>query len=229
MRITDIRPQEDIPRLLEDIAQARLGLQYSGYWRHTLKDGRLIDVEVTSHTLLFRGRQSELVVIRDVTKEKEAEEALKQAEKKYRSIFEEAIVGIFQSTPDGRLVSANPAMAQLYGYDSAEEMLTTITNDAWFGPTSAPYQHFEQASMRAIEEGRYLVRSANTGISGIVDPYGRVLQRSRIFERTVMSGEVRMLDAVTIYGRIGDACAYACAALTLAALLAGLSTRTRTH
>ena len=58
------------------------------------------------------------------------------------------------------------------------ELLTTITNDAWFGPTSAPYQHFEQASMRAIEKGRYLVRSANTGISGIVDPYGRVLART---------------------------------------------------
>ena len=58
------------------------------------------------------------------------------------------------------------------------ELLTTITNDAWFGATSAPYQHFEQASMRAIEEGRYLVRSANTGISGIVDPYGRVLART---------------------------------------------------
>ena len=58
------------------------------------------------------------------------------------------------------------------------ELLTTITNDAWFGRTSAPYQHFAQASMRAIEEGRYLVRSANTGISGIVDPYGRVLARS---------------------------------------------------
>ena len=59
------------------------------------------------------------------------------------------------------------------------ELLTTITNDAWFGPTSAPYQHFAQASMRAIEEGRYLVRSANTGISGIVDPYGRVLAAQR--------------------------------------------------
>ena len=52
---------------------------------------------------------------------------------------------------------------------SGSELLTTITNDAWFGPSSAPSQHFEQASMRAIEEGRYLVRSANTGISGIVD------------------------------------------------------------
>jgi len=112
---------------------------------------------------------------------------------------------------------------------AGSRLLTTITNDAWYGYSSAPYQHFLQASMRAIEEGRYLARAANTGISGIVDPYGRVVQRSRIFERTVMSGDVRMLDAVTIYGRIGDACAYACAALTLAALLAGLSTRTRTH
>ena len=59
------------------------------------------------------------------------------------------------------------------------ELLTTITNDAWFGATSAPYQHFEQASMRAIEKGRYLVRAANTGISGIVDPYGRVLGADR--------------------------------------------------
>jgi apolipoprotein N-acyltransferase len=99
-------------------------------------------------------------------------------------------------------------------------LLTTITNDAWYGHSSAPYQHFLQASLRAIEQGRYLVRSANTGISGIVDPYGRVLQQSRIFERAVLVGNVRMLDGRTIYGKIGDAFAYACAAITLASLLA---------
>ena len=81
------------------------------------------------------------------------------------------------------------------------ELLTTITNDAWFGPTSAPYQHFEQASMRAIEEGRYLVRSANTGISGIVDPYGRVLERTGIFEPAVVVGEARFLQTSTFYAR----------------------------
>ena len=73
------------------------------------------------------------------------------------------------------------------------QLLTTITNDAWYGHSSAPYQHFVQASMRAIEQGRYLARAANTGISGIVDPYGRVVQQSEIFERTVMVGDVRML------------------------------------
>ena len=48
------------------------------------------------------------------------------------------------------------------------ELITTITNDAWYGRTSAPFQHFELASLRAVEQGRYLVRAANTGISGIV-------------------------------------------------------------
>jgi apolipoprotein N-acyltransferase len=108
---------------------------------------------------------------------------------------------------------------------AGSQLLTTITNDAWYGHSSAPYQHFLQATMRSIEQGRYLARSANTGISGFVDPYGRVLQQSSIFERTVMLGEVRMLDNRTVYGRIGDLCAYVCAALTAAALVAALSRR----
>jgi apolipoprotein N-acyltransferase len=100
------------------------------------------------------------------------------------------------------------------------ELLTTITNDAWYGRSSAPWQHFEQASMRAIEQGRYLVRSANTGISGIVDPYGRVVARSKLFERTALVGEARFLTGLTIYGRIGDVFAYACAILVAGAILA---------
>lgn len=99
------------------------------------------------------------------------------------------------------------------------QLLTTITNDAWYGYSSAPHQHFLQASMRAIEQGRYLARSANTGISGIVDPYGRVLARSALFETTILTGEVRLLSGLTVYGRIGDLTAYACVVLTLAALI----------
>src|SRR4029077_7768705 len=75
------------------------------------------------------------------------------------------------------------------------ELLTTITNDSWFGATSAPYQHFEQASMRAIENGRFLVRAANTGISGIVDPYGHVIARTRLYEPAVVVGDARFLKA----------------------------------
>ena len=102
------------------------------------------------------------------------------------------------------------------------EMLTTITNDAWFGKTSAPYQHFEQAAMRAIENGRYLVRAANTGISGVVDPYGRILQRTAIYEPAVVVGEARFLRTSTFYTRHGDALAYASVVFTLALLVTGL-------
>jgi apolipoprotein N-acyltransferase len=97
------------------------------------------------------------------------------------------------------------------------QLLTTITNDAWYGHSSAPYQHFWMATLRAVEQGRYLVRSANTGISGIVDPYGRVVSMTRIFERTVVAGDVRYLDHRTVYSRTGDSFAYACGLVTLAA------------
>jgi apolipoprotein N-acyltransferase len=94
------------------------------------------------------------------------------------------------------------------------ELLTTITNDAWYGQSSAPYQHFAMASMRAIEQGRYLARAANTGISGIVDPYGRVVEQSALFEQVGLVGEARFLTVRTLYSRIGDLVAYLALAVT---------------
>ena len=97
---------------------------------------------------------------------------------------------------------------------AGSELLVTITNDAWYGRSAAPYQHFQQASMRAVEQGRYLVRAANTGISGVVDPYGRPLSQTALFEPAVVVGDVRLQDGLTVYGRIGDAPAYAGVAAT---------------
>jgi apolipoprotein N-acyltransferase len=104
---------------------------------------------------------------------------------------------------------------------AGSELLTTVTNDGWYGRSSAPYQHWEMASMRAIEQGRYLARAANTGISGIVDPYGRVLARSKIFEQVGVVGEARFLTGRTVYSIIGDTIAHVSIVVTaLAALLA---------
>lgn len=103
--------------------------------------------------------------------------------------------------------------------EAGSELLTTITNDAWYGHSSAPYQHFELASMRAIEQGRYLTRAANTGISGIVDPYGRVVTASAIFEQVTLVNEVRLLTSRTLYSVIGDVIAYVAIALTASALI----------
>jgi len=108
---------------------------------------------------------------------------------------------------------------------NGSELLTTITNDAWYGSSSAPYQHWEQASLRAIEGGRYLARAANTGISGFVDPYGRVLRQSALFEQALLVADLRFIRERTIYSRTGDLVAWLSLAITLAALLATLRVR----
>jgi apolipoprotein N-acyltransferase len=99
------------------------------------------------------------------------------------------------------------------------QLLATITNDAWYGTTAAPWQHFEQARVRAVETGRYLVRAANTGISGVVDPYGRVVVQSPLFETGIWAGDVRWLDGATLYVRLGDTMAWACMLVTAMLLL----------
>jgi apolipoprotein N-acyltransferase len=99
------------------------------------------------------------------------------------------------------------------------ELLTTITNDAWYGRSSAAYQHWEQATMRSVEGGRYLARAANTGISGFVDPYGRVLAKTDLFEPAVLIQDLRFIRERTIYSRVGDLVAWLSLAATAAALL----------
>jgi apolipoprotein N-acyltransferase len=103
---------------------------------------------------------------------------------------------------------------------AGSELLTTITNDAWYGESSAAFQHWDQAAMRAIEGGRYLARAANTGISGFVDPYGRVVEKSALFEQALLVGDLRFLRHTTVYTRIGDLIAWLSLALSLAALIA---------
>ncbi|GIK67552.1 MAG: hypothetical protein BroJett018_53460 [Chloroflexota bacterium] len=79
MRLPDIRPSEDVARLLDDTHHMRPDLQHSGEWRHTLKNGRVIPVEITSHTLEFAGRPAALVVAQDITERKNAQVALEAA------------------------------------------------------------------------------------------------------------------------------------------------------
>ena len=108
---------------------------------------------------------------------------------------------------------------------NGSELLTTITNDAWYGSSSAPYQHWDQAAMRSIENGRYLARAANTGISGFVDPYGRVVEKTPLFTQELLVADLRFLSARTVYTRLGDVAAWASLAITVAALLASARVR----
>lgn len=120
MRITDIRPPEDVPRLLEDVQQERPVLQHSGHWRHRLKDGRVIDVEITSHTLEFAGRSAALVVALDITERLRAESALRESEARYRLLIETMNDGLSILDASGVLTYANDRLCQMVGYSRPE-------------------------------------------------------------------------------------------------------------
>ena len=79
-----------------------------------------------------------------------------------------------------------------------------VTNDAWFGEASGPYQHFAQARVRAIEQGLPLARAANTGISAMVDPFGRVVARIGLGEAGYVDALLPAALPPTGYARFGD-------------------------
>jgi apolipoprotein N-acyltransferase len=83
-------------------------------------------------------------------------------------------------------------------------VLVNMTNDAWFGRSSAAYQHLGFYVFRAVETDRWVLRSANTGISAIVDPQGHVRARTGLFEKTVLTGQFAMKHSQTFYVRHGD-------------------------
>lgn len=94
------------------------------------RGGKIIPLEVWA-TPIYNAKGNiayAINTLQNITERKQAQEALKKAEQKYRRIFENALEGIFQTTIDGRYISANPALAQIYGYDSPEELMTTVTN-----------------------------------------------------------------------------------------------------
>ncbi len=109
--------------------------------------------------------------------------------------------------------------------DGGADLLVNITNDAWYGRTSAPHQHLAMAAFRAVENGKYLVRAANTGVTAVIDPRGRVVDQTPLFERTVLVRDVPWVPGRTFYARHGDVFAWTC--LGLAAALAATAVSRR--
>jgi apolipoprotein N-acyltransferase len=95
------------------------------------------------------------------------------------------------------------------------DFIVTVTNDAWFGKTAGPYQHFSMAVFRAIENRKPVIRSANTGISGFIDSNGRIIAKTELFKRQVLSGEIKTDNTLSFYSRYGDLFAYFCMVISV--------------
>ncbi len=121
---------QDWPLVNENIRKRITGeiesIQYE--FRGITNRGELRYIEVYGSRTSYRGRPAVIGTLLDITKRRRAEELLKDAEQKYRSIFENAVEGIFQSAPEGKLISANPAFAKMLGYGTPEECLSLITD-----------------------------------------------------------------------------------------------------
>jgi apolipoprotein N-acyltransferase len=84
------------------------------------------------------------------------------------------------------------------------ELLVNMTNDAWFGDTTEPWEHLALAQLRAIEHRRYLVRGTNSGVSAVVDPVGRVIAHTGPFRQEAISAPIHWMRSHTVYERVGD-------------------------
>jgi apolipoprotein N-acyltransferase len=145
--------------------------------------------------------------------------------------FESGTVPTVLSLPSGRAASADgtapsarfgvvicfevifPNLVREFVRDGAEFMVT-ITNDAWFGDSAAPFQHFGMVVFRAVENRTAFARAANTGISGFIDRQGRILEMTPIFVETAISGQIPVRNTPTFYSHYGDVFAYGCVIIT---------------
>ncbi len=117
-----------------------------------------------------------------------------------------------------------PRLARQF-VDRGAGLLVNVTNDVWYGRTSMPFQHASMAVMRSIENRRSLVRSANSGVSLVTDPFGRVVSRLGIFESGVLVEDVAVVQSTSFYTRRGDIFAWATVVLSLALVVASVAGR----
>ncbi|MFH0990359.1 MAG: PAS domain S-box protein [bacterium] len=131
MTIIDIRPPEDVAALLKNVAAVTEGIDEAGIWRHRLKDGELIDVEITSHTVDYAGRRAEVVLAHDVTIKRRSEEALRSSQEQLQKILQTVPDGVVMVDAQGRITFANPTAERTLGLELSSIADRTYNDPRW--------------------------------------------------------------------------------------------------
>jgi len=166
LRITDIRPPEDVCLLERNLAGERAALEQSGPWRHRLSDGRIIEVDIASHLVDWNGRRAALVVVQDIGDRLRAEESLSASNERFRAAFENAPFGMCLTALDGRYLKVNAALSQMLGY-SEQELLAgawqKLTHPADLERSRQAVERFTRGLATSVEfEKRYVHKSGKT-------------------------------------------------------------------
>lgn len=127
MRLSDIRPPDDVPRFRTEAEQHRSGLQFSGEWRQRRRDGRLIDVAIMLRTIEFGGRPAVLAVAQDAAERRAAEGDRQELEARYRQLFDNTNDLVYTIDHTGRFTSANQAALTATGYTLEEALASNFT------------------------------------------------------------------------------------------------------
>jgi apolipoprotein N-acyltransferase len=103
--------------------------------------------------------------------------------------------------------------------EKGSQLIINLTNDGWYGRSSAPYQHLAIARFRAVENRRYLIRAANSGFSALIEPTGKIQASSGLFQEAVCRGRFAFLAGETFYTRYGDVLIFLCAIISVGSLI----------
>jgi apolipoprotein N-acyltransferase len=142
---------------------------------------------------------------------------------------QETVVFLLEEAPFGTVICYEVIFPDLFRrfVRQGARFMVNITNDAWFGDSGGPLQHLAMVPLRAVENGIAIARAANTGVSALVSPSGRIEPELGLFRRGYLRLSVPLRAGLTFYTRFGDVFAYLMTAVTAAALAAGLRSPAR--
>ena len=188
MTIKDIRPQEDIPALLDNVSRVTEGLDAAGIWRHRKKDGSIIYVEITSHTLTFAGRLAEIVMADDITERWHWEERMEKLNRCFLG---------FGPDPVGNINSLTALCGELLGASSAlYNRLDKGTLCSWgmwnpppgYNPVDNPDGHICYDTIRRCSDGVLIIRNLQNTLYARTDPNVKAYKLRTYIGRTVKFG-----------------------------------------
>ena len=163
LTLKDIRPPEDVPRLIATVASQNGPLQHSAHWRHTLKNGCIIEVEISSHKLQYNERNAALVIVQDITERKRAEDQLRYGQGLLRILIDNLPDAIYAKDRAGRKTLANLADVHNMGLHTEAEVLGK--NDFDLFPTDVA-SAFSADDRTVIETGQPVLNKEEYFIDG---------------------------------------------------------------